>query len=250
MVFSNNQINTTAFEQLNFTVNPGEFFCLLGPSGCGKSTVLNSISGLIKPSSGQLHVGDQQATSPPDISMVFQEHGLFPWMTLKNNIGFPLENKSGINKTEIDRITGNYLDKVGLLKFAHFYPHQVSGGMRQRISIARSFAIDPDILLMDEPFVYLDYQNRLLLQKLLLTLWNETKKTVIFVTHNVNEAVALADRIVVMTAHPGKIKSSIPIDIERPRDMFEIRKSAKYNDYVSEITDLLKDDILASQEMT
>ena len=230
-------------------MNPGEFFCLLGPSGCGKSTVLNSISGLVKPSSGNLSIGNKQASSPPTISMVFQEHGLFPWMTLKNNIGFPLENKSGMSKTDVDRITGHYLDKVGLLKFAHFYPHQVSGGMRQRISIARSFAVDPDILLMDEPFVYLDYQNRLLLQKLLLTLWNETKKTVIFVTHNINEAVALADRIIVMTAHPGTIKSEIPIDIERPRDMFEIRKTEKYNNYVSEITDLLKDEILATHEL-
>lgn len=245
--FSNNGINTTAYTGLDFNVRSGEFFCLLGPSGCGKSTVLNSITGLTTPSSGRLVVGNN-ASAEPVISMVFQEHGLFPWMTLQNNIGFPLKNKPGMTRPEIERISSHYLDKVGLRKFAGFYPHQVSGGMRQRISIARSFALNPDILLMDEPFVYLDYQNRLLLQETLLQLWQETGKTILFVTHNINEAVSLADTITIMTAHPGKIKANLSIDIERPRDMFEIRKTKKFNDYVANITDLLKDEMRQTQE--
>lgn len=247
-VFNNNGSKITAYQKLDFNVKAGEFFCLLGPSGCGKSTVLNSICGLTTPTSGQLAVGDAGSPSSPVISMVFQEHGLFPWMTLKKNIGFVLKNKPGMDKTEIDRISGYYLDKVGLLQFAHFYPHQVSGGMRQRISIARSFALNPDILLMDEPFVYLDYQNRLLLQEILLTLWQETGKTILFVTHNINEAVSLSDTIMVMTSHPGRIKTSINIDIERPRDMFEIRKSPVFNEHVSNITDLLKEEMRATQQ--
>ncbi len=128
------------------------------------------------------------------------------------------------------------------------YPFEFSGGMKQRISIARSFAVDPDILLMDEPFVFLDYQNRLLLQELLLSLWQDSNKTIMFVTHNINEAVSLADRVMIMTAHPGKVKTNIKIDLPRPRDMFEIRKSTEYTEYVNHITDLLKDEMIATQQ--
>lgn len=180
--------------------------------------------------------------------MVFQEHGLFPWMTLKENIRFPLKSMPGLDINEIEKKCSYYLHKVGLLKFAHYYPHQVSGGMKQRISIARSFAVDPDILLMDEPFVFLDYQNRLILQNLLLTLWQETGKSILFVTHNINEAIALSDRLVIMTAHPGTIKADIQIDIPRPRDMFEIRKQPRYTEYANSITDLLKDEMMATQQ--
>jgi len=180
--------------------------------------------------------------------MVFQEHGLFPWMTLKDNITFPLKNDSSFDKQTIEEISTQYLQRVGLSKFANFFPHQVSGGMRQRISIARSFAVDPDILLMDEPFVFLDYQNRLLLQDILLNLWQESNKTVLFVTHNINEAVSLSDRIMIMTAHPGRVKADITIDLSRPRDMFEIRKSAQFTNYVNDITDLIKDEMITTQQ--
>ncbi len=192
--------------------------------------------------------------------MVFQEHGLFPWMSLKDNIAFPLKNdtsfgdnsfrKKSFRKKSIEQLSIQFLEKVGLLKFANFFPHQVSGGMRQRISIARSFAVNPDILLMDEPFVFLDYQNRLLLQELLLTLWQDSNKTVLFVTHNINEAVSLSDRILVMTAHPGSMKANIKIKLSRPRDMFEIRKSTAFSNYVNDITDLIKHEIIASQQQT
>jgi len=180
--------------------------------------------------------------------MVFQEHGLFPWMTLKDNIAFPLKNDPALDEHEVEKICSHFLQKVGLVKFANYFPHQVSGGMKQRISIARSFAVDPDILLMDEPFVFLDYQNRLLLQELLLNLWQDSNKTIIFVTHNINEAVSLADRVMVMTAHPGKVKTNINIDLPRPRNMFEIRKSTQYAEYVNHITDLLKDEMIATQQ--
>lgn len=187
--------------------------------------------------------------------MVFQEHGLFPWMSLKDNIAFPLKNdasfrNNSFRKKSIEQLSIEFLEKVGLLKFANFFPHQVSGGMRQRTSIARSFAVDPDILLMDEPFVFLDYQNRLLLQELLLTLWQDSNKTVLFVTHNINEAVSLSDRIIVMTAHPGTVKANINIELSRPRDMFEIRKSTTFTNYVNNITDLIKHEIITSQQQT
>ncbi len=182
--------------------------------------------------------------------MVFQEHGLFPWMSLKDNIAFPLKNDASVGANDVERLSLQFLDEVGLLKFARFFPHQVSGGMRQRISIARSFAVNPDILLMDEPFVFLDYQNRLLLQELLLTLWQDSNKTVLFVTHNINEAVSLSDRVMVMTAHPGTVKANINIELPRPRAMFEIRKSTAFTHYVNDITDLIKNEIITSQQQT
>lgn len=249
-IFLVNGKHTAAFQDLNFCVNPGEFFCLIGPSGCGKSSILNTISGLEKPSAGKLIITDPQSNQKPKISMVFQEHGLFPWMTLKANIAFPLQNDPTIKKNEVDSICRHFLQKTSLLKFADYYPHQVSGGMKQRISIARSFAVDPDILLMDEPFVFLDYQNRLLLQELLLSLWQNSDKTIIFVTHDMNEAVLLSDRVMIMTAHPGCIKENISIDLPRPRNLFEIRKSPEFIEYVNRITDLLKDEMLVTQEQS
>lgn len=233
----------TAYENLNFNVNTGEFLCILGPSGCGKSTLLRTIASLDKPSSGSLHISASHDDVEANIGMVFQERAIFPWMTVAQNIRFLLENNPRIKAQDIDGIVDHYVSKVGLEKFAAYYPHQISGGMKQRVSIARSFANDPDILLMDEPFVFLDYQTRLSLQELLLTIWQESKKTVVFVTHDIEEAVLLADRIIVMTAHPGRIKSITDVNFPRPRHIADIRKTAQYIEHVELISSMIQDEI-------
>ena len=232
---------TTAYQELTFDVRPGEFFCILGPSGCGKTTLLRTLAGLENPGTGELSI-NSRSDQTTDIAMVFQEHGLFPWMSLKDNIRFILENNPQIMNRDLDSICNDYLDRVDLKNFAHYFPHQASGGMRQRVSIARAFANEPNILLMDEPFVFLDYQTRLALQQLLLTIWYETKKTVVFVTHDIEEAVLLADRIMVMTTHPGKIKTFIKIDLPRPRNILKLQKQPEYHQYVNNILDLLQEE--------
>ena len=215
---------TTAYKELTFKVGPGEFFCILGPSGCGELKI------------------DSHSSRSADIAMVFQEQDLFPWMSLKDNIRFILENNSQMAGRNIDDICNDFLCRVGLEKFAHYFPHQASGGMRQRVSIARAFANEPDLLLMDEPFVFVDYQTRLALQQLLLTIWHEAQKTVVFVTHDIEEAVLLADRIMVMTSHPGKIKTLIDIDLPRPRNILYLQKQPEYHQYVNNILDLLQEE--------
>jgi NitT/TauT family transport system ATP-binding protein len=239
---SNSGSTVSAYQGLNFDIPRGEFFCLLGPSGCGKSTVLRTIAALEQASGGRLTVHPDHHDAAADIGMVFQERGIFPWMTVTQNIRFLLENNPRITATDIDRIVDEYVSKVGLSKFKHYYPHQISGGMKQRVSIARSFANDPDILLMDEPFVFLDYQTRMSLQDLLLEIWNESRKTVVFVTHDIEEAVILADRILVMTAHPGRMKKLIPIDLPRPRHVHEVRKNPLFHDYINDISALIREE--------
>ena len=233
----------TAYEDLDFHVKSGEFLCILGPSGCGKSTVLRSIAALEKPSSGTLRITPAHDGTEANIGMVFQERGIFPWMTVTQNIRFLLENNPRIRSHDIDTIVEYYLAKVGLEKFATYFPHQISGGMKQRVSIARSFANNPDILLMDEPFVFLDYQTRMSLQELLLNIWQESQKTVVFVTHDIEEAVMLADRIIVMTAHPGRIKDIIDIDFSRPRHISDIRKTSQYAEHVDAISNMIRDEM-------
>lgn len=239
--FRDKDHETTAYQDLTFDVSPGEFFCILGPSGCGKTSLLRTLAGLETPESGELTI-DSHTNQTADIAMVFQEHGLFPWMSLKNNIRFLLENNPQMSGRDLDSICDDYLGKVGLGKFAHHFPHQASGGMRQRVSIARAFANKPNILLMDEPFVFLDYQTRLALQQLLLSIWNETQKTVVFVTHDIEEAVLLADRIMVMSSHPGTIKTFIDINLPRPRDVLTLQKQPAYHEHVNNILDLLQEE--------
>ena len=230
----------SAYEDISFHVQPREFVCVLGPSGCGKTTLLRTIAGLETPTDGELFVGASQSDVVPEIGMVFQEQGLFPWMTVYHNLAFILQNSPNVNKQDIPQIVDEQLCKVGLEKFAQYYPHQLSGGMKQRVSIARGFATRPEILLMDEPFVFLDFQTRLNLHALLLSLWQSYQKTVLFVTHDIEEAVLLADKVIVMTARPGKIKEIINITLDRPRDIFAIRHSRTFLEYVQSITDLLK----------
>ncbi len=207
-----------ALSNVNLDVADKEFVCFIGPSGCGKTTLLRITAGLEKPDSGTLTVNNEPIKGPgPDRGMVFQEYSLFPWRTVLRNITFSLEMKK-IPKIEREKISREFLELVGLSKFADSYPHELSGGMKQRVAIARALVNDPDVLLMDEPFGAVDAQTRNRLQHELLNIWEKKKKTVLFITHSVDEAVFLADKVVVFTARPGRIKEVISVDLPRPRE--------------------------------
>jgi NitT/TauT family transport system ATP-binding protein len=208
-----------ALVDINLTIAPGEFICLLGPSGCGKSTLLKIIAGLIPASSGTITINGAPINGPgPERAVVFQDYALFPWMSVRDNIEFGLEARK-VPAAQRREISAKLLGVVGLSDFAERYPHHLSGGMKQRVSIARALAVNPSLLLMDEPFGALDAQTRQTLQDELLRIWREYNKTVIFVTHSIEEAIYLSDRIVVMTARPGRIKEVVTLSEPRPRDM-------------------------------
>jgi NitT/TauT family transport system ATP-binding protein len=209
----------TGVQGASFNIEESEFLCLVGPSGCGKSTLLNIIAGFLTPTAGEILIGGKAVTGyGMDRGVVFQDFAqLFPWRTALGNVTFGLEMK-GISKTEREEIALQQLKLVKLEKFCRSYPHHLSGGMQQRVAIARALAYNPDVLLMDEPFAALDALTRDDMQRLLADVWRETRKTVIYVTHNVAEAVYLADRVVVMTPHPGRVKIEVPIGLARPRD--------------------------------
>ncbi|MGB7542128.1 MAG: ABC transporter ATP-binding protein [Burkholderiales bacterium] len=208
---------------VNFSMQASEFLCIVGPSGCGKSTLLNIIAGFLAPSAGEIRIGGKAVTGHGlDRGVVFQDFAqLFPWRTAIENVAFGLEMK-GVPKAEREEIAMQQLRLVKLEKFARSYPHHLSGGMQQRVAIARALAYNPAVLLMDEPFAALDAMTRDNMQQLLADVWRETRKTVIYVTHNVAEAVFLADRVVVMTPHPGTVKAVIPIRLPRPRDALSV----------------------------
>lgn len=207
-----------ALDNINLAIEDEEFICLVGPSGCGKTTLLRIIAGLDTPTSGQALLVDKVIEGPdPERGMVFQEYSLFPWLSVIDNIAFGLEMK-GVSKPERMQTAGKYLELVGLSQFSNSYPHELSGGMRQRVAIARALANDPKLLLMDEPFGALDAQTRNMMQRELLEIWHRAKKTIIFITHSVDEAVFLADRIIVMSPRPGKIRDVVEINIPRCRE--------------------------------
>ena len=208
-----------ALEDINLEVRAGEFVCVVGPSGCGKSTLLHLVAGLQAPTSGEILVDGKPVLGPgTDRILIFQDHGLFPWLTVGQNVEFGMKMK-GVPKTERNQRTLHYLQLVHLAKFKESYIHQLSGGMRQRVAIARALATEPDVLLMDEPFAALDAQTRDLLHDELERIWSETGRTIIFVTHNVREAVRLGDRVVLLTFRPGRVKSEFPVDLPRPRSL-------------------------------
>src|ERR1035437_5603893 len=210
-VFGSDGAEVVALKDIDLTIASGEFVCILGPSGCGKSTLLNAIAGFSLPTSGRILANGAEVTSPgPDRAMVFQEYALFPWMTVAGNIAFGLEIKK-LPKTEIVETVDTLLEKLQLREFSDRYPKDLSGGMRQRVAIARALALDSPILLMDEPFGALDALTRRSLQEELLRIWMEFKKTIVFVTHSIEESVLLADRVVVMTYRPGTVKRIVPI---------------------------------------
>jgi NitT/TauT family transport system ATP-binding protein len=206
-----------ALEDVSFSAGEQEFICIVGPSGCGKTTLLKLIAGLLAPTSGRLVFGAKPADGRPRTALVFQEHGLFPWMAVLDNVAFGLEMQ-GMGQQERRELARAFIEKVGLSLFAHSYPHELSVGMRQRVGIARAFVADAPILLMDEPFGSLDAQTKRVLQEELLRLWKQDRKLVVYVTHDIEEAVLLGDRVLVMTGRPGSIREDIPILLGRPRD--------------------------------
>ena len=221
-----------ALEDVSLEVGDNEFVCVLGPSGCGKSTLLRIAAGLEKPSLGVV----ETQTRP---SVVFQEHGVFPWLTVAENLAYPLRLRRVARARRSERVE-ELLDLVGLQDFAGYYPAQISGGMRQRTSVARALADDGSVLLMDEPFGALDEQTRVALQQELLRIWEQTSKSVLFITHSVDEALTLADRVIVMSHRPGRIIADVEIPFGRPRDVIELRSDPRYAEITSRLWNLLE----------
>jgi len=217
----------TAVKNFNLLVQEGEFVCIVGPSGCGKSTFLRILGGLIPVSSGEVTLVPGSNPTTPLQSIVFQEYAIFPWKTVLDNVAFGLEMR-GVAPKERRAIASDWLKKVGLTKFADAYPYQLSGGMKQRVSIARAFANDPEILLMDEPLGALDAQTRAVLQEELLRLWEASRKTVVYITHSIEESVLLGDRVILMTAHPGTFMCEFAIPFPRPR-AFELTGTPEFS---------------------
>ncbi len=235
-----------ALRDVNMTIGDGEFVCVVGPSGCGKTTLLNIVGGLDAPSGGTIAFNFAR-NDKPDRSIVFQEQGVFPWMTVLDNAAFGLRAR-GIGKAERHAIAHRVLSAVGLGGFELAYPRELSGGMRQRVNLARAFANDPQMLLMDEPFANLDEQTKLILQNDLLQVWEANRKTVMFITHSVDEAIRLADRIVVMTARPGWIKAEIPVAIARPRPLFDLDSHQEFTRIRALVWEALKEEVLGARE--
>ncbi|MBK7417106.1 MAG: ABC transporter ATP-binding protein [Dechloromonas sp.] len=237
-VFKTPGKDVIALKDINLEIKQGEFVCLLGPSGCGKSTLLNAVAGFALPSSGEITVEGKLITGPgPDRGMVFQEYALFPWMTVAQNIAFGMEVQKK-DKAEIDLTVNQLLEMLHLNDFRDRFPKDLSGGMRQRVAIARILALDSPIMLMDEPFGALDALTRRNLQDELLRIWNKLGKTILFVTHSIEESIYLADRIVVMTYRPGMVKRDQYVDMPRPRDP----SSAKFNDLKRELGRLVMEE--------
>ena len=230
-----------AIDDVSIDIEEGTFFAIVGPSGCGKTTLLRILGGLETRTSGEVSIGEP-ARGRPQYSMIFQGDSIFPWMTVWDNAAYGLRMRKA-PKAEIEASVSHWLDRTGLTRYSGLYPHQLSGGMRQRVSIARAFANDPEVLLMDEPFSALDEQNRTILHQDLLRIWEVDKKTVVFITHSVDEAVTLADKIMVMTASPGRTKSIIDVTLERPRNVLELRNDPRYGKIVYGIWGHLKDEV-------
>jgi NitT/TauT family transport system ATP-binding protein len=231
---------TDALYDINLSVEPGEFICIVGASGCGKSTLLRIVAGFEGLTSGELRVMGAAVTAPgPDRGMVFQDYALFPWLTVEQNVAYG-PRQAGLRKTEIDALTDRYVEMVGLTKFRTRYPFELSGGMKQRVAIARVLANDPAVILMDEPFGALDAITRDGLQHKLLEIWQTNRKTILFVTHSVDEAVYLADRVIVLSPHPGRLKIEVPVALPRPRDI----AAPEFNRYKRLLLDAIAPDVV------
>lgn len=215
--FESERRTVEALSDVNFGVAAGEFICIVGSSGCGKTTLLRTIAGLEPQTEGQIRINGDRVDDPgTDRGMVFQEYGLFPWLTVQENVCFGLE-RQGMSRATCDDRCREMIDLVGLDGFEAAYPNELSGGMKQRVAVARALAVDPEILLLDEPFGSVDARTRERLQKELLDIWDETGKTVLFVTHEIHEAVLLADRVIVMAGKPGRVRATVDLDLSRPR---------------------------------
>lgn len=242
-VFSTKGGEMVALDRTSFKVKEGEFITILGPSGCGKSTILRIVAGLEEPSSGHVYLDGREVNGPgPDRGMVFQSYTLYPWLTVEDNIAFGLKLK-GTSQRQCKEVAQHYLELIGLSGFEKHYPIQLSGGMKQRVAIARALANDPEILLMDEPFGALDAQTRSIMQEILLKAWEESKKTILFITHDVEESIFLADSVYVMTARPGRLKENIPVSLPRPRD-YNIKSSSEFLSLKKRLLELIREETL------
>lgn len=240
--FQTKERTVQALAETNLHVRSREFVSLLGTSGCGKSTLLRMIGGLDSPTTGKIMFKKEEITKPgANIGMVFQSYTLFPWMSVEKNIAFGLTQRKDKTRAEIAEIVDSYIDLVGLRGFEKLYPKSLSGGMKQRVAIARALANDPDVLLLDEPFGALDMQTRGVMQELLLNVWQKSPKTIIMVTHDIEEAIFLADRVVVMSSRPGSIKEIIDIDLERPRD-YHVKETEKFFQYKVQCSEIIREE--------
>jgi NitT/TauT family transport system ATP-binding protein len=236
--------HVSAIENISLSIEEGQFVCFVGPSGCGKSTLLNILAGLDRPTNGQVVLNGQAVTETgPDRVMVFQENALFPWLKVIDNVEFGLK-MAGVEKKRRLEISMRYLDLMQLSKFSNLYTYQLSGGMKQRVAIARALVTDPEVLLMDEPFAALDSQTRDLLLVELQLIWAKTRKTIVFVTHNILESVCLGDKVIVFTSRPGKIKAEIAVDYRRPR----LSEDTELQRYQRRILEELKYEIITSRK--
>jgi NitT/TauT family transport system ATP-binding protein len=249
MLYSQRGKRFEALRDVSIAVDAGEFISLVGASGCGKTTLLRIVDGLLSPTRGQVWVDGRPVTRPgPDRGFVFQQDALFPWRTVLDNVIFGLEVQ-GRNRRESRERADRLLRLVGLIGFEQHFPHELSGGMRQRANLARALTIDPDVLLMDEPFAALDAQTREIMQAELLRIWRSNRKTVMFVTHQIDEAVYLSDRVVVMTSRPGQVKATIEIDIPRPRDL-SVKRTPHFLELVDEIWKMIEEEVKAALQIT
>jgi NitT/TauT family transport system ATP-binding protein/sulfonate transport system ATP-binding protein len=239
---------TRALEPTALMVADNDFICILGPSGCGKSTLLRIVAGLDAPTTGRVLLDNEPVTGPgPDRGMVFQAYTLFPWLTVKENICFGLRER-GVPAAEQERIAAHYIGRVGLQGFEAHYPKMLSGGMQQRTALARALANDPKILLLDEPFGALDNQTRALMQELLLGIWESDRKTVLFVTHDIDEAIFMANRVAVMTARPGRVKSDVRIELPHPRH-YTVKTTAEFSAYKARLTEEIRAESIKAAAM-
>lgn len=236
-------------DYLNLSVEENEFVSIVGTSGCGKSTFLNIVAGLVEPDEGEIRIDGQPIEGPGrDRGVVFQSYTLFPWKTVRQNVEFALK-KSALSRAERRDAVDYYIEMVGLRGFVNAYPNQLSGGMKQRVAIARALVYHPSILLMDEPFGALDAQTRGLMQELLLQVWNQSRTTILFVTHDIDEAIFLSDRVYVMTARPGTIKREVPIELERPRH-YDIAMTPEFMGIKRAIVDMIREETLKGLEVS
>ena len=246
-VFLSGDRAVTAVDGVDLDITPGSFTCIVGPSGCGKSTLLRILGGLERSTVGSV-VAPASRPGVPSAAFVFQDHGVFPWFTVLENVAFGLQ-MAGVGRAERTEAARRWLQRVGLLDFADSYPHQLSGGMRQRTAIARAFATSSPSLLMDEPLGALDAQTRRLMQELLLELWEQERRTVVMVTHAIEEALLLGDRIICMSARPGRIKADLAVPFPRPRDV-AIEGTAPFAELKHEIWESLRDEVRKSEELS
>lgn len=241
-VFGSSGAGFKALDEIDLTVRAGEFVCIVGPSGCGKSTLLRMCGGLGSPTSGEIRIA-HESLARPLTAMIFQQESVFPWLNVAENAAYGLKATQTWKGAESQERVDYFLQKTGLYSFKTFRPDQLSGGMKQRLSVARAFATNPEILLMDEPFAALDEQNKLLLQEELASLWEEFRSTVLFITHGLEEAVLLGDRVVVMSSAPGRLVHSLDIALERPRRSGDVRRTPEFIAYTSQLWEILGSEV-------